>query len=368
MNTIRHLYFHVPFCAHICPYCSFYKHQPGNLANAAFVKALLAEVRNRSGNFPIRPETIYFGGGTPTLLSRAHLDTLLSGLWDLLDLSALREWTFEANPSTFGAPKATLLKDAGVNRVSLGTQSWTPRTLAMLGRDHTPEAAREGFEVLRSVGFGSLNIDLMFSVPGQTLTDWEQDLEITAGLRPDHVSAYNLTYEEDTAFFERFVAGEFESDENADADHFHATVDRLAAAGLEQYEISNYARPGHESLHNQAYWRGGDYLGFGPGAVSTREFQRWKNVEDTARYVAGWLEEKEILTEQETLTEAQKRMEAIALRLRTRQGAPLSLFADYPSSTWEPLVEEGMLVQSGDSLFLTRRGKALADSVTAALV
>ncbi len=200
---MRHLYVHIPFCARICPYCAFYKERADPAQTDRFCRALLLELQSLADTFDLRPETIFFGGGTPTALSTAQLDLLLGGMRDRLDLTELTEWTIEANPGSVSARKAALLRDHGVTRVSLGVQSWDDGLLRLLGREHNAAQAEESFRILRSAGIGSLNIDLMFGLPGQTLAQWEATLAKTIALQPDHVSAYCLTYEEDTEFFLR---------------------------------------------------------------------------------------------------------------------------------------------------------------------
>lgn len=368
-GKIKHLYFHIPFCAQICPYCAFYKHTPGKLANAAFVEALLDEVDTCTKDFEITPKTLYFGGGTPTLLSRKHLERLLAGLHDRLDLSALEEWTFEANPATYNLDKAALLRDQGVNRISLGVQSWHPETLKLLGREHTPEEAKEAFAILRDAGFDQLNIDLMFSVPGQSLAQWEADLNQVIALQPEHISAYNLTYEEDTDFFKQLQAGRFREDSDEDALQFRLAIDKLEAVGYKHYEISNYSRPGAESMHNQAYWSGHDYLGIGPGAVSTIGSKRWKNIADTASYVRQMQEIGAVARdEKEELTQDQKRMELIALQLRTADGVALEVVEMNGQVDRQLLIDEGMIAESDARIILTEKGKLLADTVALELI
>lgn len=371
MAAISHLYVHIPFCHHICPYCGFYKHQPGRLANRAFVDALLDELRLAARDTDLALETIFFGGGTPTLLSPSHLERLLTGLAGLTDLSGVREWTLEANPATFDLAKASLLRDLGVTRISLGVQSWQTDTLATLGRDHSPEEAEAAYHVLREAGFASVGIDLIFSVPGQTAAGWAADLDKAIALGADHVSAYNLTYEEDTEFLTRHERGELNSDEDRDASLFYLAIDTLEGAGYRHYEISNYARPGHESLHNQAYWSGADYLGIGPGAVSTVEGRRWKSLPDTAAWIARIQAGQPAHTELEHLTDEDRRLERLALQFRTAEGIPAAIVAggDLRSDPVSSLIEQGLIeiAPPGDRLRLTRRGKALADSVTAAL-
>ncbi len=363
---VEHLYLHIPFCHHICPYCAFYKHKPGDLANRAFVKAIVAEAEIRASQHPIRPKTIYLGGGTPSLLSRGLLRELFDGLSGAFDLSAVQEWTIEANPATFGPEKAALLADSGITRVSLGVQSFQPGTLATLGRDHSGEDAIEAFHLLVDAGIPVVSVDLMFSIPGQQPEDWSADLDTAIGLAPQHISCYNLTYEEDTDFMQRHTAGELDACEDRDAGLFYAAMDRLEQVGYQHYEISNFARPGYESAHNSAYWQGADYLGLGPSAVSTVDGRRWKTLPDTAAYVTALQSGGDgIETEPEELTSEDKRLESIALQLRTSRGIPMALIE--PTNIVESLVEQGLLRVKNQRLFLTREGKALADPIAAAL-
>lgn len=360
-----HLYLHIPFCHRICPYCGFYKHTPGRLANRDFVEAILTEAERRA---PVgfAPATIFFGGGTPTLLSPTLLERLLQGLHERLDLSRVKEWTIEANPETFDLAKATLMRGLGVDRISLGVQSFQSPILQTLGREHRPDDAIAAFQTLREAGFKNLSVDLMFSVPGQDLALWEADLDTAIGLAPEHLSVYNLTYEEDTEFLSRHRQGELDADEDRDADLFHAAIDMLEGAGYGHYEISNYARPGFESLHNQSYWSGADYLGLGPGAVSTIAGERSRTLPDTAAYVRAVQAGLDTRSEIELLGEADRRLETFAMRLRTREGVPLEwLPALDPLG---PLIEEGLVKISGDHLILTRSGKAVADPIAGMLV
>jgi len=315
----------------------------------------------------LRPETIFFGGGTPTALTTAQLDFLLTGFHTQLDLSQLQEWTLEANPGSVSERKALLLRERGVNRISLGVQSFDDGLLQLLGREHSAAQAEASFALLRRSGFENLNIDLMFGLPGQTLGQWEATLERAIALGPDHVSAYCLTYEEDTEFFLRHARGEFRTDPEADADFFVAAGELLGAAGFDQYEVSNYARPGFESVHNRAYWRGRDYLGLGPSAVSTIGLRRWQNISDYRLYADRVLAGESASTGDEVLTPAMKRAEAIALSLRTNRGIPATWVEDRPDEV-EEFVRLGLMQSKAECYVLTRAGRFLADSVAEAFI
>ena len=355
------LYLHIPFCHRVCPYCSFYKHTPGDTSIGSFVDALAAEAKSRITE---NPRTLYLGGGTPSMLSPGHLTRLFTALHDTVDFSKLDEVTLEANPATFDAAKAKLFRELGVTRVSLGIQSFTPHVLEILGREHSVAQASESVSILREAGIPSVNIDLMFSIPGQSKDDWETTLRHAISLNPDHISAYNLTYEEDTAFFESLRRGEMRENEDHDAEFFHLADELLTAAGFDHYETSNYAKPGHHSSHNQGYWRGEDYLGLGPSAVSTLDGVRWKNIPDTARYVA----QIHALTESETLDAKARRIERIALGLRTKDGISLDLLSPESRQRAAHFASEGIARIEGDRLILIDHGRALVDPIAAELV
>ena len=378
-NTIHHIYVHIPFCARICPYCAFYKDLLDRSETSRFCEAVLREleqyqgaaVSSPPGQFDdllyIVPSTIYFGGGTPTALNIAQLELLLRGFHERLELSQLIEWTIEANPGSVSARKAALLKKFGVNRISLGVQSWDEELLKLLGREHNAPQAEESFRILRDAGFTNVNVDLMFGLPGQTVDQWRATLEKTIALEPEHVSTYCLTYEEDTEFFLRHTRGEFLQDSDADAEFFEMTMAILEDAGYRHYEISNYARPGFESVHNRAYWLGNDYLGIGPSAVSTVGMQRWQNVCDYRAYINRVLSGESTRTTSENLTREMKRTERIALGLRTHDGISASELKDFAQETDE-LIGLQLLRKSNGNFVLTRRGKSLADSITEAFL
>ena len=393
---IRHLYVHIPFCARICPYCAFYKDLLDRSQTGRFCEAILQELGrakvdrlvpkpmkrgpvNALGTtrstfisnpasritYSIVPQTIYFGGGTPTALNIAQLELLLRGFHERLDLSELVEWTMEANPGSVSARKAAVLKKFGVNRISLGVQSWDNDLLKLLEREHDVRQAEESFRILRKAEFTNINVDFMFALPGQTAKQWRATLEKTISLEPEHISTYCLTYEEDTQFFLRHARGEFRADPDLEAEFFETTISMLGAAGYEQYEISNYARRGFESAHNRAYWSGEDYLGIGPSAFSTVGMRRWQNVCDYREYIERALSNRSPIQSVEELKPSMKRAEKIALGLRTAQGVSASLLERDQAAEF---VQLGLLQRRNGYFILTRAGKCLADSVAEAFV
>jgi len=356
-------YLHIPFCHRVCPYCSFYKHTPGGTSISAFIDALLLEARQRITSLEEKPRTLFLGGGTPSMLSPTHLEKLMQGLQEVMDFSALEEISLEANPATFDLAKARLFRDLGITRVSLGIQSFSAHVLETLGREHNPEQAMRSVEILHEAGLPSINIDLMFSIPGQSLGDWQKSVQQAISLHPHHISAYNLTYEEDTAFFQSLLAGDMQADEARDGDHFELAHDLLTSAGFEHYETSNYSQPGHRSIHNSGYWRGEPYLGLGPSAVSTVDAVRSKNIADTARYIDMMENIGHALAESESLSVEDLRLERIALGLRTSEGISRQLLDQAGKKRALDLEELGLLRLEGETIMLTRRGSALVDAI-----
>jgi oxygen-independent coproporphyrinogen-3 oxidase len=293
---------------------------------------------------------------------------LLSGIREVYDWKQVKEFCLEANPRTITASKAKMMREIGVNRVSLGVQAWDEPTLHTLGRDHAPAEAEKTYHTLREAGFPSVSLDLMFSIPGQSLEVWVQSLQKTLSLSPDHISAYNLNYEEDTEFFERLNRGQYREDTEGDGACFEVTMDMLESAGYAHYEISNYAKPGHRSTHNESYWLGADYLGLGPSAFSTIQGKRWQNLPDTARYMSHVKQGVSTITAQEDITEEKRRVERFGLELRTSRGLPLSLIDPAQTQMLDSLARDGLLRIEAGQIILTRQGKALVDPIAVALM
>jgi oxygen-independent coproporphyrinogen-3 oxidase len=357
---IEHLYIHIPFCPNICPYCAFYKESAGRERVETFLDALLREAEKWSPN--LAPRTIFFGGGTPSALSIPQFEKLLGGLRERLDLSRVEEWTIEMNPATVAADKAALLWESGINRVSMGVQSWDDAVLSALGRTHDAEKAEESFHLLRDAGFDNLSIDLIFGVPGQSLDSWRTSLERSLRLSPDHLSAYGLTYEEDTEFFRKLGRGEMKPDGGLEADQFELTAELLEKSGYSQYEVSNYALLGRESVHNSAYWDGSDYLGLGPSAFSTVGTRRWRNIRETGIYSESTLLGKTAVDFEEELTTRLKAAERAAFGMRTIRGLTLVEAAPWTSEL-RTAAKQGLVEERRDRWILTSKGRLLADTV-----
>ena len=301
------------------------------------------------------------------MLSPGHLTELFEGLHQILPLKNTHI-TLEANPATFGDAKAALFKSLGVNRVSLGIQSFSPHVLKTLGREHDPAQAAEAVRILKKAELDEVNIDLMFSIPGQSLTDWQATLETAIELKPDHISAYNLTYEEDTDFIERLTQGQYSESEDTNADMFTMGHDLLTKAGFLHYETSNYAQTGKESKHNRGYWKGSDYLGLGPSAVSTIRGSRWRNFPDTVGYIHAIDTVQHAKREEEIIDKEAFRIERIALLLRTQEGLPTQYLEASPDGAVDEIIDNHLAEIQDDRLRLMNDGIMLVDSLAEKLV
>jgi oxygen-independent coproporphyrinogen III oxidase len=279
------LYVHIPFCFHKCHYCDFYSiTRQTEERMGQFVARLLAEAALYSARpLPhagawLRPRTVFFGGGTPSLLPARLMRRLIEGLLQRFDFSNVKEWTIEANPATLTLEYAHMLRELGVDRLSFGAQSFKPTELATLERHHHPDDVPRSVQLARAAGFERINLDLIYGIPGQDLAAWADSLESAITLGTSHLSCYGLTYEPNTPMAVRKRLGHFQAvEEDVELAMLRHTRRRLAEAGLPAYEISNYARPGEECRHNLLYWTGGSYIGLGPSAASHVEGRRWRN-------------------------------------------------------------------------------------------
>lgn len=368
------VYVHVPFCRRLCGYCDFYSQVLDPAAAGPLVDALRTELERATADQEFRFDTLFVGGGTPTVLPVPDLQRLLTALQTRLDSAAPVEFTVEANPATVTPDTAAVLQACGVNRVSVGAQSFIPAELHILQRTHQPAEVAQTVRTLRSVGIPHLSLDLIFGIPGQTLVSWQASLRAALDLEPEHLSCYGLTYEPDTPLYDDLVAGRITRlDSDLEADLYEATMDTLAAAGLPQYEISNYARPGAECRHNLRYWHNEPYLGLGPAAAGFINEIRYKNVADTAAYVDAIKHGASPWSEHETLPPDRRARETAMLELRlvrgidrarfaTRYGVePTTLFADAIARH----VAGGLLEVDGVGIRLTRAGRLLGDRVMA---
>jgi oxygen-independent coproporphyrinogen-3 oxidase len=371
----RAAYVHVPFCAHKCGYCDFASLAGADDLADRYLAALEREL-SRLGE-PQGVDTIFIGGGTPTRLEAPQLRRLLDAVRHWFPLAPGGEFTVEANPGTLDAEKADVLAAGGVNRVSLGAQSFRRESLVVLERNHAPEEVPRALELVRP-RFPRWSLDLIFGVPGSTLDDWQADLETALALGPSHLSCYGLVYEKGTALWKQWQAGTVRAlDEEAERAMFAHTIDRLAGAGLTQYEISNYARPGHESRHNLVYWANDAYFGVGLGAARYIEGVRSSNTRDLMGYLRRVEAGDDPTGPRETLDpEGRARETAVLMLRRTRLGIDRADYRDRTDHDLDRLVgpalrrsvARGLLDDDARQIRLTREGLFLADSVLADLL
>ena len=362
MTGVRHLYVHVPFCAHRCGYCDFVTVVGRRAQHAAYVDALLRELELESPLLAGRLETVYLGGGTPTFTEPEELVRLLGSL------PPAAEVTVEANPETVTRALAELLRVAGVTRVSLGAQSFQPRLLAVLERGAQPEAVRRAFYHLRDVGFDNISLDLIYGIPGQSPSDLDRDLAEAIALAPEHVSCYELEAKPGTRFTHAH-GPELLEQANAMEDYFERVVETLTSAGYRWYETANFCRDGQRSRHNLAYWLGRDYLGLGIGAVSTVAGLRWKNAPRLAPYLAALAAGRRPPRELEALDGETRRRERLMLGLRLDEPVPSGEVAGVVDGlAFDRLQGLGLVERRGDGLVLTERGRFLGGGVTADLL
>lgn len=376
-SAVDALYVHIPFCASKCHYCDFFS-LAGHLEQVeAFLNALARELELQVAHFGRpTPETIFIGGGTPTLLPPHALAQLLEIIDHSINTNHLVEFTVEANPNTFDAPRANVLSDGGVNRISFGAQSFSVTELAVLQRDHQPENVPMAMDLARNSGIANINLDLIFGIPGQTLAQWNLNLEQAIALNPAHLSCYSLMYEPNTPMTARMKRGEFQpvDDELQIAMLEHCRA-RLAEAGLARYEISNYALPGRACRHNIHYWQAHNHLAVGPSAAGYHSGFRWKNVPSLARYLdaLNTSTPKLPITEMEHLTGWSRWGELAILQLRLQDGIQLQEFQLRTGVNPMRILAEvihrysdlGLLAVANDTLTLTETGIAVSDTILA---
>lgn len=352
---MRHLYVHLPFCAHRCGYCDFVTATGRDELHGPYVDALLRELQEEHDGS--RVETIFLGGGTPTYTALPELLRLLRVL------PRAQELTVEANPETVTLELAGELRAAGVNRISLGAQTFQPRLLEVLERRATPADVERAFALLRDAGFDNLSLDLIYGIPGQTPEQLAADLEHAIALGPDHVSAYELEAKLGTRFTVAHGA-ELERQAERMEDYFERVVAKLTGAGYRWYETANFCRDGKRAEHNLAYWLGRDYLGIGLGAVSTLGGERRRNTPKLGRYLQGYYDREIELLDDET-----RARERVMLGLRLDE--PLVLNGLRRALDEEGLARAerlGLAVDGGQTLTLTRRGRFLGGAVTAEIL
>ncbi len=381
-GLVESLYLHVPFCARKCSYCAFYSEVASPGLVDRYLSAALRELEQQVPR--LRPRTVYFGGGTPTLLREHHWEQLFDSFLAWFP-EAPAEWTVECNPATLSLDKARLLRAGGVNRISLGAQSFDPGVLARLGRLHTREDVFRAFDQLRQAGFDNVGLDLMFAVPGQDLASWRDTVQQALALECEHLSSYEVTYEEDTPLYEQLQAGAFRVDEDLACQMYRELQEALESHGLRQYEVANFARgpldpstglPARACRHNVNYWRGGSFLGLGPSASSFHHAVRWKNVANTESYCTLIEQGRSPVESRDELTPLARAGEIAAFGLRMVIGWRFDEFQRTTGfdlrTDWRNELEElqrlGWATEDDTGFRLTREGLRFADAVAEQLL
>lgn len=389
-TLVTSLYLHVPFCAHKCEYCAFYSAVPKEDLASRYVNALVRELELVAPE--LKPRTVFFGGGTPSLLNLKQWEQILKA-FDRLGLLGAEEWTVECNPATVSADKAKLLRDFGVNRVSMGVQSLDERLLERLGRIHSREQVFKSFDTLRAAGFANINVDLMFAIPTQTMAHWQATLSEALALGSEHLSCYEVIYEDDTPLFEQLKAGEFDVDEELTEKMYEELVERAGAAGFVQYEVANFARraragglqpplnaatdapdggcipPALACRHNVNYWRGGQFHALGPSAAGYVRGVRTKNWSNTQLYCEQLEKGVRAIEQREELPPLARAGEIAAFGLRMNVGWDFEEFRgttgfdlrEQWAADMDTLVTENFAVRTAERFHLTPRGLRFAD-------
>jgi oxygen-independent coproporphyrinogen-3 oxidase len=369
------LYVHVPFCSSICNYCNFNRGLFDEPLKSRYVEALLGEISaagRESRAQRTDADTVYFGGGTPSLLEPKEIEAIIRACRDAFDLSPDAEVTLEANPETVDAERLNDFRHAGVNRLSFGVQSFRDDELRRLDRRHSARRAVEALDAARTAGLENLSLDLMMWLPEQTVDQWMASVDGALDVAPGHLSLYMLeVYPHLPLKMEMRRQNWNQLPDDAAAEMYEASMARFEIAGYEQYEISNLARPGRRSRHNLKYWSDGAWLGFGPGAHSTRDGRRWKNVSSTGEYIERVAAGASVTSECRDLSSHERLGDALFTGLRLTDGVDIDLLSQrYATDIWKrygehlaPYLEGDLLLKEGSRLRLTRRGMLLAHEV-----
>ena len=375
-ETMTGLYIHIPICVSKCRYCDFYRLTSAEWDNIAlFIQCLETELRRLPPGFS--PETVFIGGGTPTALEPDNLSALFGAIHRTINLSNVVEFSCEANPGTLTSEKLSIMGDGGVDRVSIGVQSFNDQALRLLGRIHRADEAVEAFEMLRAAGFANVNIDLIQSIPGMAPEEVLDDAHRVAELEPEHISYYNLIYEPDTPLARDRDAGRIvPPGDDEEADTYFAVKALLEGAGYGHYEISNFSKPRKECRHNLLYWQGGEYFGCGPSAHSHWNGARFGNIPDLRSYCDRLLENKKPFDELERLPPEAKARETLVMGLRLMEGIDLPEFKNTTGfsvdalcgEAVESMVEEHLLQRLENRLNLAPEALFISNSVFSELV
>ena len=364
------LYFHIPFCIKKCDYCDFLSGPATRAGQEAYIYALLREMKAASAIEKRTVDTVFIGGGTPSVPECGIMEKLLQGIGKNFQLAADAEVTIEANPGTLTPEKLALYRRYGINRISIGLQSPENQELRALGRIHNYQQFLESYHMAREAGFSNINIDLMFAIPGQSYEGWIQNLRTVAKLGPEHISAYSLIIEEGTPFSARKLDL---PDEDTEYRMYEDVAAVLGKYGYYQYEISNYAKKGLECRHNKGYWQRTDYLGLGLGASSLIDHIRFSNTDNMEEYIKNSRQPEKIRCDMERLSETDEMAEFMFLGLRMTEGVSMDVFEEYFGKKMESIYGDvlkkhlsiGMLEKKESRIYLTRKGIHVSNGVMA---
>jgi oxygen-independent coproporphyrinogen-3 oxidase len=361
------VYVHIPFCPSKCGYCDFNSYAMDGEIKQRTTDAIRKEILQSPWR-GVKAKTVFFGGGTPTFLEQDQLLSILDAVAESHPIDSDIEVTSEANPGTVDTPKFAAMRQAGFNRISLGVQSFQEDDLLTLGRVHKSGEIERAVLAAREAGFESLNLDLMFALPNQSLHGWRANLDRALALNPDHLSLYCLTIEENTAFYKQQLRGQLQlPDEDSQVEMYEECVRKTAEREYVHYEISNFARPGMECRHNLCYWRTEDYAGYGPGAVGCVDGVRYTNTKHPVGYSERVENGQPVPFESEKLTEEDRRLERIMLGLRLAEGLPVS-GVEISDGGLKRCIQRGWVSSDQDRLYLTQEGKHFCSEVALELV
>ena len=365
LQSMAGIYIHIPFCKSRCRYCDFFSTTQLD-KRETYIQAVIQEWQTYQQQWSKQKiNTIYLGGGTPSLLPIESLHLLLHSILSNIDSSTIREITLEANPGDITTQKIQAWRSLGINRLSMGIQSFNDRLLQLVGRRHNALQALQAVKIAQAEGISNISIDLMYALPGQTITEWQADVAQALALHVPHISSYGLIYEEGTPLTKWLEQGKITAiDEENEVQMYDYLVEQLTKHGYEHYEVSNFAQPGQHSQHNSSYWNDTPYLGLGAGAHSYDGQTRWWNIEDIDQYIAQAMNHQ-LTPEQETISPEERHTEQVMLGLRTSKGVQCNAVRMDKAQAY---ITKGYLIQQGNHIIATTQGFHILNKIIADLV
>lgn len=355
-------YFHFPFCKQKCFYCDFFSLSNQEKSINVYCQALIKEIEIYHQKFgDLTAETIYFGGGTPSIIDSEQLATIMAAIKNRFSFNEQTEITIETNPDSLDEEKLEKYLQIGINRLSIGLQAWQNSLLQTIGRTHSLETFLQKYELARKVGFKNINIDLIFALPTQSKAQWQETLENVIKLQPEHIACYSLEWDNNSRFANQLKTGHLKmASESLDRQMYHLACLQLKKAHYQQYEISNFAKIGHECQHNLDFWQNKDYLGFGASAVSRASDKTWQNLANIRAYTQKLTQNQLAIKKIESIDEKNKLINQISLALRTNRGVEKKLLNEVKLQN---LIENKLLKKEKNFIFLTTKGKDLLNQI-----